>query len=241
MKIKEMSLAERPREKLLEKGPAALSDGELIAILLGSGTREESVLDIARKMLRESGGRLQDFFAMSASEMMTVKGIGPNRAAVVQAAVELGRRFFEESSLGTGVIHTPEQACKLMLPRFKGIDHEECWAVYLSKNNSVIGREKICIGSMDSTVIDSRRIIKNGLDRKAYSLILYHNHPSGNPAPSKADISQTNVLNDACKAVSIKLLDHIIVGDERYFSFSEGETLGMRTLNPTLNCENGQS
>lgn len=223
MKIKDMSVSERPREKMLEKGAAALSDGELLAILLGNGTVEESALEIARRMLVNAGGRLQGLFSMSVGEMTGVRGIGPKKAATIQAAVELGRRFFEEASMEVRAVNTARQAYDIMSPRFRGIDHEECWALYLSKRGTVISRDRICTGSADATAIDTRRIIKTAIDRKAYSMILFHNHPSGNPRPSRADIEHTRILHDACNAVDLKLLDHIIVGAGRYFSFSDSE------------------
>lgn len=224
MKMLEMGAAERPREKMMHIGPDALSDGELLAVILRSGSAGENALDLSRRLLSEAGGNLTGLFSMSVDRMMAMKGLGPLKALSVKAALELGRRFASE---GSGLRHkpvtSPDIAYDLLRSSFKGIRHEECWVIYLNNAHYVLGKSRISSGSSDQTSMDIRQILRLALDKTASAIILAHNHPSGNPHPSEADIHFTGQLHDAAGPFGISLLDHLIVCDDCYYSFSEDE------------------
>lgn len=222
MKICEMTAGERPREKILERGPSSMSDGELIALLLRNGTRECSVVELARGLLSMAGGTLCGVSAMSCAELCSVKGMGRNKAAVLMAAFELGRRFVAEASrFEKRPLTSPRSVYEMMLPLLKGLTHEECWAVFLNASGYVIGKEKIGVGGLNETVMDNKIIVKAALLRSARSLVLVHNHPGGNPRPSRADISLTARLKAACSQFDISLFDHVVVSDDSFFSFAD--------------------
>lgn len=221
MKILEMTGEERPREKLLHKGARALSDGELLAILLRTGSGKENALDVARRMLAANNGSLDALSRMSCAGMSSFKGVGKAKAATVLAAVELGRRFMAIRPFVRKSIHSSRAAFDVLIPGMKGISREECRALFLNNANYVVGQELVTVGGLDSTVFDTRRIIKSALDNGASGIILAHNHPSGNPSPSKADIKNTQLLREAASSFGIALVDHIVVCDDCYFSFAE--------------------
>ena len=222
MKIKDLSADERPREKMLARGAGGLSDGELLAILLRSGNREQSALDLARSLLALADGRLSTRFNLPQDKMFSLRGIGPGKAASVIAAFELGRRFLlESSSLVKTPIVTARQIYELMIPRLKGLKHEECWILLLNEHGYLVGRSRVSQGGQNTTIIDVRQIIRQALDKSASGVILVHNHPTGNPHPSQADICQTDALRKGVSAVGLVLLDHVVVSDDRFFSFSE--------------------
>lgn len=222
MKMVDMGPSERPREKLMEKGPDALSDGELLSIILRVGRAGENVADMSRRLLAGAGNTLTGLFSMSMERMCEIKGMGPCKTASVQAALELGRRFAAE---GTGIVKRPittsEMVYDMMRPVLKGLRREECWAVYLNHSNYVLEKCRITVGADDQTTMDIRQIVRKALDKTASSIILAHNHPSGNPNPSEADIKFTGQLHDALSSFGLALLDHIIVSDDCYFSFSD--------------------
>ncbi|MCQ2169722.1 MAG: DNA repair protein RadC [Bacteroidales bacterium] len=222
MKIKEMGVAERPREKMKALGPDALSNGELLAVILRSGSAEENVTDLSRRLLALAGNTLTGLFSLSPERMAGLKGLGPCKVASVLAALELGRRFSSEgSNLDKKPVTTADIAYEMMRPHFKGLKHEECWVMYLNNSNYVLDKRMMTTGAGDQTVIDIKKVVRTALDKEASSLILFHNHPSGNPHPSGADIEYTGRLHDALKPFGISLLDHIVVCDDCYFSFSD--------------------
>lgn len=222
MKIKDLSADERPREKMLARGAGSLSDGELLAILLRSGGRDRSALDLARDLLSLADGQLSVLFNLPQDKMFSLPGIGPGKAASVIAAFELGRRFLlEESSVVKTPIVTARQIFELMIPRLKGLPHEECWILLLNDHGYLVGKSRVSSGGGNMTVIDVRQIIRRALDKGASGLILVHNHPTGNPTPSKADIRQTDALRGGLSAVGLALLDHVVISDDRFFSFNE--------------------
>lgn len=224
MKIMEMGPSERPREKMMMRGREALSEGELLAIILRSGSAGENVMDLSRKLLREAGGSLTSLFDMNTDRMASIKGIGPGKALAVQAALELGRRFAEEGScLVRKPLTTSTMAYELLRPAFKGLKREECWAVFLNNSNYVLDKRRITSGTDDQTSMDVKQIVRLALDKTASAVILAHNHPSGNPRPSDADIHFTRRLHDALSSFGISLLDHIIVCDDCHYSFSDEE------------------
>ena len=221
MKILEMSGGERPREKLLLRGADALSDGELLAILLRTGTGNENAVDMARRVLAESGGDFNALSRLSCAALSSFKGVGKAKAATVLAAMEIGRRFMAFGRSSRQAVSSPKAAFEAVIPRMKGKGNEECRVLFLNNANYVVGQELVTVGGLDSTVFDTRRIIKSALDNGASGIILAHNHPSGNPSPSKADIKNTQLLREAASSFGIALVDHIVVCDDCYFSFAE--------------------
>ena len=222
MKIKDLSADERPREKMLARGAGSLSDGELLAVLLRNGSRDESALELARRLLALAGGRLGVLFNLSQDKLRSLPGIGPCKAASVIAAFELGRRFLqEESSFVKTPLVNPRQIYDRMIPQLKGLPHEECWVLFLSEHQYLLDRIRASSGGGSSTVIDVRQIIRIALDKGASSLILVHNHPNGDPTPSRADIRHTDILRRGVSAVGLVLLDHVVVADDSFFSFAD--------------------
>ncbi len=222
MKIKDLSTSERPRERLLSSGPQALSNGELLAVLLRSGTASSNVLDLSRSLLRSCDGKLVRLSQMDINELQREPGMGPAKAAVLAAAFELGRRFADERAGSPGRIITGAHTVyEMMIPYLKGISHEECWVLFLDKRQRVCSRERMSSGSPDGVQMDPGTIVRLAMSRSARGIILVHNHPAGNPEPSQEDIRLTQNLARAATACSITLLDHIIVSDDSFYSLAE--------------------
>lgn len=216
-----MSEADRPREKLLALGGAALGNAELIAVLLRSGRPGESAVEMAHRLLSLVGGRLTGLFECDAGYLASMGGVGPSRAAALVAAFELGRRFILEGSDSSQLLTNAHRVYQYMLPRLKGLTHEESWIILMDAKMRVIKAAKIAVGGRKATVMDKSLIIRKALECGASALILVHNHPTGDPTPSKSDISETSQLQNACTACNIRLLDHIIIADEHFYSFAE--------------------
>lgn len=226
MKITELRGSERPREKLLELGAVGLSNGELLAVIIREGSGNRNALDLAREILEASGGTLSGLFGTDCNRLCGIPGVGPFKAAAVLAALELGKRLVEESSgIHDKPILTARMVYDAMIPRMKSLRHEECWILLLNTRGYLTGKIKIGEGGIDSTVMDQRKIIREALEHKATGIILVHNHPSGNPSPGNADISLTEKLKTALNAVGLSLLDHVVIGADSFFSFSEGRTM----------------
>lgn len=222
MKMKDMGPDDRPREKMVRNGAASLSNAELIAILLRTGTGKNNAVETARILLNMAEGKLRNLSSMSIDRICTVEGIGSSKAITVAAALELGRRSGEEGYCTDRIsITSPEIAYRGMLPQMKGLHHEECWILFLNRANYVIGREKVSSGGLDSTTVDVKMIARRALEKMASGAILLHNHPSGNPMPGNADISITQKLKKALDFFDISLVDHIVVCDDRYYSFAD--------------------
>lgn len=222
MKIKDLYADERPREKMRSLGPEAMSNGELMAILLRSGNPGESALSLAQRLIAESGNSLAELYRMCRRRSLGIKGIGPCKMAQIQAALELGRRFMDEKSGQLSLpVNGPRAAFEKLLPKMKGLDHEECWILLLASSMRIIDRVRLSSGGGVSTIIDLKQIMRTAVDRKASAIVLAHNHPSGNPRPSEADIERTRQIKEAAKAFDLCLTDHIIVCDSSYFSFAE--------------------
>ena len=221
MKIKDLCIDERPREKLLLTGARSLSSSELLAVLLRNGSQGSSAVDLARALMKLAEGSICKLFGTSLESMCQLKGMGKCKAATVMAAIELGRRFMSEQSPARKPIVTAKMVYDLMIPEMKALRHEECWVLCLSNANYLLGRYRASCGGTDSTVMDVRQIARTALDKSSSAVILVHNHPSGNPEPSKADIARTESLHKALNAVDIDLLDHVIICDDCYFSFNE--------------------
>ena len=222
MKIKDLCASERPREKLLAEGAGRLSNGELLAVLLRSGMRNLSAVELAQQLLNACDAKLCNLFNMDCGRLCAIPGIGKDKAATVMAALELGRRFLhEESAFDRKAIVTARSVFEIMLPRLKGLRHEECWVMLLNRANFLLRKERISSGSDHMTVIDSRQIVRLALENNASGIILVHNHPGGNPRPSAPDLRQTELLHEAAKAFDISLVDHIIVCDDCFFSVAD--------------------
>ena len=225
MKLKELCVDERPREKMLEKGAASLSNAELLAIMLRTGTERLNALEIAQSMLKESEGKLDCLAGMSIENLCRFDGIGPSKAVTIAAAFEIGRRYASEDSKESKPrMSSPKAVFRMMYPLMKNIDHEECWVIYTNKVNILIAKEKLSSGGEESTIVDNRMIIRRAIERKAAGVILVHNHPSGSALPSTADISQTRMLQTAMKTCGLSLIDHVIIGKGCWYSFTD-ETL----------------
>lgn len=221
MKIKELGQDDRPRERLLGKGAGALSNAELTAILIRTGRGECNAVDISRKLLRSADDSLIALSRMTAQQMCRIDGIGPDKASAVVAAFELGRRCASEANAVDKIpITDPSMIYRSMLHRMRILRHEECWVIYLNRSNYIIHKECMSTGGVDATVIDVKMIIKTALEILASGIILVHNHPSGNPNPGQQDIVQTGKLRKAAETFGISLLDHIIIADDRFYSFA---------------------
>lgn len=219
--IKTWNEEERPREKLMLQGAASLTDTELLAILLGSGTRSRTAIDLARDLLASCGGRLDALSRMESRHLTGTDGIGPAKATTILATFELARRLAAELPEDELTIRTSGTVARMMLPHLQHLPHEECWVLYLNRGHKLIGKEKVSLGGLGSTIIDIKIIVKKAVDRLASGLILIHNHPSGNPCPGEQDRRQTEALKQAAAVFDIALVDHVIIGKKKYYSFSD--------------------
>ena len=226
MKLKELNKQERPREKMMARGANALTDVELLAILLRTGTSTRNVVDVARELLRTADDRLGSVAAMSLDRLRQVEGIGPSKAVAVAAAFELGRRLALEVGMeNVPRMDSPAKVYRVMLPLLRDLDHEECWVLFLNKSNGLISKERMTSGGQDFTVMDKRVVVRRAIEKKSASIILVHNHPSGNAMPSVEDINQTRDLGRALSACGLQLLDHVIVAGASYYSFSDEQVV----------------
>lgn len=207
---------------MLEKGPGALSNAELLAIMIRTGTGKMNVVDVARTLLSSAEGRLNAIADMPMERLCSVSGIGRSKAVTIAAAFELGRRCSMELAVPDKVaVSSPKVVFRMMLPFLRGLDHEECWAMFLNRANYVLGKERMSIGGLESTVVDVKAILRRALERKASGVILVHNHPSGSAMPGQADIRQTAVLKKALQTCEIQLVDHVVVAEDSWYSFAD--------------------
>lgn len=219
--IKNWAEDDRPREKLLQKGKISLSDAELIAILIGSGSRNESAVDLCKKILATSDHSLNELGKLSIPQLMKFKGIGLAKAVTIIAAMELGRRRRTEEALERKKITSSSSVFEIMQPVIGDLAHEEFHILYLNNSNKVINRTQLSKGGITGTLVDVRLALKMALEHGATSIILCHNHPSGNLNPSSADKQLTQKLKTAGESLDIKILDHLIVTEKSYFSFAD--------------------
>jgi len=219
--IRNWALEDRPREKMLLKGIQTLSDSELLALLIGSGTRNSSAVDLARQILNMAGNNLDKLGKYSVSDLKKLKGIGQARAISIVAALELGRRRNLSDSHNECKITGSSDVFGLMGPVLSDLTHEEFWVLLLNRSNRIIEKRKISQGGITGTVTDIRMILKLALDNLATGLILCHNHPSGNLQPSDADISITRRIKESAALMDISLFDHVIVAGKVYFSLAD--------------------
>ncbi len=215
-----MPIQERPRERLIQEGPKALSNQEIIAIILRTGTRKESVLQLAARVLAAFDG-LAMLREASIEELCQIKGIKEAKAVEIAAAIELGRRIHSLRSPDPYVVRSPEDVSNYVMEDMRFLKQEHFDVLYLDTKNQVIHRQNIFIGSLNASIVHPREVFKEAFRRSAASIICLHNHPSGNPEPSREDIEVTKRLNGAGKILGIDLLDHIIIGDRKYVSLKE--------------------
>ncbi len=219
--IKNWATEDRPREKMLEKGREALSDAELIAILIGSGNSKETAVDLSRRILKVADDNLINLSQMSINELTSFNGIGEAKAVSIVAALELGRRRrFAEASKQT-LIKNSKDAFEYFYMRMSDLEHEQFWVLLLNPANKVIKLAKVSDGGVNGTSADPKRIFKIALENNATAMMLCHNHPSGSVEPSDADKSITRSIVNGGKILDIKILDHLVVGIDNYFSFAD--------------------
>ena len=219
--IKNWAEDERPREKLLTKGAGTLTNAELLAILINSGTKQHSALDLARDILKRADNSLQTLGRLGVKELQQTKGIGEARAITISAALELGRRRQMAEGLSRKSITSSANAAEVFIPLMCDLGHEVFYVMHLSQSAGIIRVEHVGQGGLTATVADIRIILKNALLNSASRIIVAHNHPSGNLNPSKEDISMTHKLRDAAALMDIKLLDHLIIGGNNYYSMGD--------------------
>lgn len=223
--IKNWSQDDQPREKLRDKGRAALSDAELIAILIGSGNREESAVALCKRIFASADNNLTALGKLSIKQLMQFKGIGEAKAITIVAALELGRRRRTEDTSELKKIESSRSVFNLMQSVLGELPHEEFWILYLNNSNKIIQKNQLSKGGITGTLVDVRLVLKNALEVGATALILCHNHPSGTLKPSQADKDITQKLKTAAQSLDIKVLDHIIVTEKAYFSFADEEII----------------
>jgi DNA repair protein RadC len=219
--IKEWAVEDRPREKMLAKGIRSLSEAEMIAILIGSGNLDESAVELSRRILASVNNNLNELGKKSSNDLCKFKGIGPAKAITIMAAMELGRRRKESEPDEKPKVITSADAAAIFKPLLSDLPHEEFWVLLLNRNNLMIDKMLVSQGGLSGTVIDVRIILKMALDKLACSIILCHNHPSGNLVPSEADKEITKKIKEAGKHMDIPVLDHLIIGNDAYFSFTD--------------------
>ncbi len=219
--IKQWAKDDRPREKLLLKGAHALSDSELLAILISNGSKEKNAVDLAKDVLKISKDNLSELGKLSIKELMKVKGIGEAKAIAISAALELGRRRQTSASLNKKTITASRDIADFFIAKLKDYRHEVFAVVFLNRANKINHFEIISEGGITGTVADPRVILKKALEEDAVNLILCHNHPSGSLKPSRADEDLTTKIKAAAKYFDIGVLDHMIVSDAGYFSFAD--------------------
>jgi len=219
--IKNWSPEDRPREKLLLKGKAALSDAELIAILIGSGTTTMSAVDLSKRILGSAGNNLHELARLTVKDLTKIKGIGEAKAITIVAALELGRRRKDLDQHEKPKITSSKDAFELLKPDLTDISHEEFWILLLNRANRVIKKNQISQGGVSGTVADPKIIFKMALEELACGIILAHNHPSGNLTASQSDLDLTRKLKEGGKLIEVQVLDHLILAGQKYFSFAD--------------------
>ncbi|WP_301108354.1 DNA repair protein RadC [Sporosarcina sp.] len=220
MMIRDVHLADRPRERLIREGAGSLSNQELMAILLRTGTRSESVLVLANRVL-STVDRLQDLIGMTVGEMTEIKGIGEAKAVHILAAAELGKRLYRTSPQDRYKIRSPEDAANYLMTDMSSLNQEHFVVLFLNVKNEVLHKQTIFIGSLNSSIVHPREVFREAFKRSAASMIISHNHPSGDTTPSREDIEVTKRLMEAGAIMGIDVLDHIIIGDQKFISLKD--------------------
>lgn len=221
--VKDLPTNERPREKLLSTGANNLSNAELLAILLRTGTKEDSVLRVAERLLvyNDTDDGLCSLVNLTPQEMSKIKGIGLVKAITICAALELGKRMVEQTTKRKNIVNSPAALAAVLMPRLRYEKKEKFIAVLLNMKNHIIATPVISVGNLSASIVHAREIFKEAINYSAASLIMVHNHPSGDPTPSKEDINVTHKIAEAGNILDIKVLDHLIIGDDKYISLKE--------------------
>ncbi len=223
LSIKNWAEDDKPREKLMLKGKSVLSDAELLAILIGSGSRNETAVGLCQRILKSVDNNLNALGKLSITQLSNFKGIGEAKAISIIAAMEIGRRRRAEDAVELVKISSSKMVFEIMQPIIGELPHEEFWVIYLNNSNKVIAKTQISKGGITGTVADKRIIFKNAFENNAVAVILTHNHPSGKLEPSDADIQITKELKLAGKQLDVRVLDHIIITENGFFSFADEE------------------
>jgi DNA repair protein RadC len=218
--LRDVPNEERPRERMLQFGAHALSNAELLAILLRTGTYAESAVRLAERVLKEAGG-LRQLVDMSVEQLTKIKGIGAAKALQLQAGIELGRRLARTSLEERAAIRSPKDVFNLLSEELRYLQKEHFVCLFLNTKNQVIARETLSIGSLNASIVHPREVFREAIRRSSASLVCVHNHPSGDPTPSPEDVQITRRLADAGKLIGIDVLDHVIIGDCQYVSLKE--------------------
>lgn len=225
MSIKFLAEDDRPREKFLLKGKNSLSDAELLAIIMGSGNREDSAVELGRKILNSVGNNWHNLSLLQISDLVKFKGIGEAKAISIAVALEIGRRRAAQEVPEKVQITNSRETYKVLLPHLSDLQTEEFWAIYLNQNNRILGKGKLSSGGINQSVVDVRILFKTALEHLATGIIIAHNHPSGNLKPSSEDLKITKQIAEAGKILNIQLLDHLIIAQNSYLSFADENLL----------------
>lgn len=223
--IKQWAEEDRPREKLIAKGKSSLSNAEILGILIGSGTRDQSAVELAQQILSDNNDSLNVLSALSLNDLKKYKGIGEAKGINIIAALELGRRRRSSEALEQKSISQSQDAFEYLYADLADANFEEFWIILLKRNNQIISKKRISEGGIAGTVADPKKIFKIALDAQASSIILCHNHPSGNLKPSEQDKQLTRKISQAGKTLEIAVLDHLIFGNDKYFSFADANMM----------------
>ncbi|MBH0163318.1 DNA repair protein RadC [Fictibacillus sp. 7GRE50] len=218
--IKDYPLQERPRERLLNDGPEALSNYELLAILLRTGTKQMSAIQLAHHIIQQFEG-LMHLKEATIGELKEINGIGSAKAVELMAAIEIGKRISRLQFEERYTIRSPEDGARYLMDELRFLQQEHFVCLYLNTKNQVLYKKTVFIGSLNTSIVHPREVFKEGFKRSSASIICFHNHPSGDPAPSREDIEVTKRLVECGKMLGIEVLDHIIIGDQRYVSLKE--------------------
>ena len=219
--IKEWAVEDRPREKLSKNGSRSLSDAELIAILIGSGNLDETAVELSRRILASVDNNLNELGRKSIEYLQTYKGIGEAKAITIVAALELGKRRKESEIKNKSKITGSKDVADYFQSMLGDLNHEEFWILLLDRGNKIMDSFRVSEGGISGTVIDVRKILKVAIEKQASSIILCHNHPSGTLQASDADLKITRKITDASKLMDISVLDHVIIGNDKYYSFAD--------------------
>ncbi len=225
LKITDWAVEDRPREKLIQKGTSSLSDAELLAILISSGTKDKSAVDLGRELLVTVNNNLNSLGKLTISDLKKIRGIGTARAVTIAASLELGRRRKLSEVQYIPQIRSSKDVADIFQPLLSDLSHEEFWILFLNRSNKVINRMKLSQGGISGTVTDVRLVMKEAIECLASGIIVCHNHPSGNLNPSESDSKITQKIKEAGSLLDIQLLDHLIISDMDYYSFADNGML----------------
>lgn len=220
MTLRDIPREERPRERMLQFGARILSNSELVAILLRTGTVAESAVGLAQRVLKEAGG-IRGLVNMSTEQMIKVKGIGYAKALQLQAAIELGKRLAQSELDPALIVRSPQDVARYVMEDLRYLQKEHFVCLFLNTKNHVIAQETLSIGSLNASIVHPREVFRAAIERGSASLICIHNHPSGDPTPSPEDVDITHRLVDAGNVIGIEVLDHLIIGDQKFVSLKE--------------------